>query len=412
MEKVRVTIPIKVKAKDGKDGQDGAPGAPGAQGETGLIWRVAEWEAGKVYHNDEDLTAEECHAKYGTYKRYIDVVVYPNEGRTAYGAAYECLETHTSTAANEPAVTGDSKLWKKDNTMAGIIAPFIIAKSAYFEGLTVGGIKMYDTKGNTIFNVSKDDGGNVTIECNKGNFNNIAVNNGTFNNITIQSGNIAGFKVSGDGLTNDPFTNDAYIIFRNDQMGAFAGIGGNVLPATSGARGVARFENHDDTDEWGLGVNYAALVSARGSRDNRALQIDGGAVSGFALKNTVISSSGTVNLTRYDYNVIAINDSDLTLVLPTMQLYDDGHVIRIKRLGNGALKLRMNNCYTYNGSSSRYSRPALIYDQDKTLTGTDTLDVASKCDAMELVWCRDIIRTIGNTSYYGLWIQYKFPRDW
>ena len=325
-------------------------------------------------------------------EQWKDVVMYNND-------YYSCKKSHTKTASNYPGSTTDRNngYWQLGDKIELVATKLLLAAYALVENLGVEAIEMKDSGGNVVFK-AKD--GTVTCKT------------GTFNNIAVQSGNIAGFKVSGDGLTNDPFTNDAYIIFRNDQMGAFAGIGGNILPATSGARGVARFENHDDTDEWGLGVNYAALVSARGSRDNRALQIDGGAVSGFALKNTVISSSGTVNLTRYDYNVIAINGSDLTLVLPTMQLYDDGHVIRIKRLGNGALKLRMNNCYTYNGSSSRYSRPALIYDQDKTLTGTDTLDVASKCDAMELVWCRDIIRTIGNTSYYGLWIQYKFPRDW
>lgn len=325
-------------------------------------------------------------------EQWKDVVMYNNN-------YYACIKSHTKTASNYPGSTTDRNngYWQLGDKIELVATKLLLAAYALVENLGVEAIEMKDSSGNVVFK-AKD--GTVTCKT------------GTFNNITVQSGNIAGFKVSGNGLTNDPFTNDAYIIFRNDRMGAFAGIGGNILPATSGARGVARFENHDDTNEWGLGVNYAALVSARGSRDNRALQIDGGAVSGFALKNTVISSSGTVNLTRYDYNVIAINDSDLTLVLPIMQLYDDGHVIRIKRLGNGALKLRMNYCYTYNGTSSRYSRPALIYNQDATLTGTNTLNFESKCDAMELVWCRDVIRTIGNTSYYGLWIQYKLPRDW
>lgn len=30
------------------------------------------------------------------------------------------------------------------------------------------------------------------------------------------SSKIAGFSVSGNGLTNTPFNNDAYVIFRND----------------------------------------------------------------------------------------------------------------------------------------------------------------------------------------------------
>lgn len=325
-------------------------------------------------------------------EQWIDVVLYNNN-------YYTCKKSHTKTASNYPGSTTDRNngYWQLGDKIQLVATKILLAAYALVENLGVEAIEMKDSSGNVVFK-AKD--GTVTCKT------------GTFNNITVQSGNIAGFKVSGNGLTNNPFTNDAYIIFRNDSMGAFAGIGGNILPATSGARGVARFENHDDTDEWGLGVNYAALVSARGSRDSRALQIDGGTVSGFALKNTVISSSGTKTLSRYDYNVVAINDSDLTLVLPTMQLYDDGHVIRIKRLGSGALKLKMGYCYTYNGTSSRYTMPALIYNQDQTLTGSSTLNFDGVCDAMELVWCRDIIRTVGSTKYYGVWVQYKLPRDW
>lgn len=99
---------------------------------------------------------------------------------------------------------------------------------------------------------------------------------------------IGGFVVGGNGLTNrdddGTFTNDAYIIFRNDPHKCFAGIGGNILPASSGARGVARFENYDESDWWGLGHNYALLVGARGAADNSAIAISGGYVSGLALK--------------------------------------------------------------------------------------------------------------------------------
>ncbi|UVX95929.1 MAG: Prophage endopeptidase tail [Bacteriophage sp.] len=81
---------------------------------------------------------------------------------------------------------------------------------------------------------------------------------------------IAGFSVSGNGLTNTPFDNDAYVIFRNDAHKCFAGIGGNVLPTSSGLRAVARFENEDTSDWWGLKRNIAALFSARNGRYNHA----------------------------------------------------------------------------------------------------------------------------------------------
>ena len=228
---------------------------------------------------------------------------------------------------------------------------------------------------------------------------------------------IAGFVVSGNGLTNRDsngnFTNDAYIIFRNDTHGCFAGIGGNILPASSGIRGVARFENHDTSDWWMLGANYALIVSAQGAKDNVAISMGGGCLSGLALKTTIIGNSVTSKtLTRSDTHVVCINDNDCTITLPTMNLYDDGHIIRIKWLG-GKVKIKLGYCYTYGSSgSSYYSRPCLIYDENSTLTGTNTLDDDVKNRSMDLVWVRDIQRTVSGTTYYGAWIQYKSPRAW
>ena len=84
------------------------------------------------------------------------------------------------------------------------------------------------------------------------------------------SSKIAGFSVSGNGLTNTPFNNDAYVIFRNDAHKCFAGIGGNVLPTSSGLRAVARFENEDTSDWWGLNRNIATLFTAKNGRYNHA----------------------------------------------------------------------------------------------------------------------------------------------
>lgn len=90
-------------------------------------------------------------------------------------------------------------------------------------------------------------------------------------NLTVTGNSkIAGFSVSGNGLTNTPFDNDAYIIFRNDLHNCFAGFGGNVLPASSGLRAVARFENEDTSDWWGLKRNIAALFYAKNGRYNHA----------------------------------------------------------------------------------------------------------------------------------------------
>lgn len=237
--------------------------------------------------------------------------------------------------------------------------------------------------------------------------------NNSFSVGTDGTTRIAGFTVSGNGLINSGFNNDAYVIFRNDTYNTFAGIGGNILPASTGLRAVARFENHDTTDQWGFAANYTMLVSAQGGRDNVAIGINGGSIYGFAMKNTIVGTSVTSKtLERSDYNVLAINTSECTLTLPTMQLYDDGHVIRIKRLGTGGLKIKLGYCYTWNGTSYRYTRPVLVYNQNSKLTGSNTLSVESVCDSFELVWCRDINYTIDDVAYYGAWIQYKLPREW
>ena len=241
----------------------------------------------------------------------------------------------------------------------------------------------------------------------------INATSGVFNNVEFQSGKVAGFSVEGNSIVNSGFDNDATVLFRNDTYKTFAGIGGNVLPASTGLRAVARFENHDTTDQWGFAANYAMLLSAQGGHDNVALGINGGSIYGMAMKNTIIGTSVTSKtLERSDYNVVAINTSECTLTLPTMQLYDDGHVIRIKRLGNGGLKIRSGYCYTWNGTSYRYTRPVIVYDRNSKLTGTNTISFESICDAFELVWCRDLNYTIDGTTYYGAWVQYKLPRDW
>lgn len=121
----------------------------------------------------------------------------------------------------------------------------------------------------------------------------------TITKISATTGTIAGFKIEGNGLTNDPFENDAYIIFRNDAKKAFAGIGGNVLPSSSGLRAVARFENDDDTDQWGLDANYAMILSAKNGTRNYAFAGSGngvlnGWIGGFRYQKVTLTKSDTI----------------------------------------------------------------------------------------------------------------------
>lgn len=118
--------------------------------------------------------------------------------------------------------------------------------------------------------------------------------------ITATSGQIGGFKIEGGGLTNSPFTNDAYVIFRNESHNCFAGIGGNVLPTSSGLRAVARFEN-EDTNDWfqsKFGYNIAMYISAKNAKYNFAFCGTGhgvlnGNVMGYGYQN-VTTTQGSI----------------------------------------------------------------------------------------------------------------------
>ena len=119
-------------------------------------------------------------------------------------------------------------------------------------------------------------------------------------NLTVTGNSkIAGFSVSGNGLTNTPFNNDAYVIFRNDAHKCFAGIGGNVLPTSSGLRAVARFENEDTSDWWGLGRNIAMFLSAKNGAYNHAFLGEGngtlnGWIDGYKYSKLTLSSANTI----------------------------------------------------------------------------------------------------------------------
>ena len=119
-------------------------------------------------------------------------------------------------------------------------------------------------------------------------------------NLTVTGNSkIAGFSVSGNGLTNTPFNNDAYVIFRNDAHKCFAGIGGNVLPTSSGLRAVAGFENEDTSDWWGLGRNIAMFLSAKNGAYNHAFLGEGngtlnGWIDGYKYSKFTLSAANTI----------------------------------------------------------------------------------------------------------------------
>lgn len=321
----------------GDPGQPGTPGTPGTPGIPGLIERTSEWATGVEFHNDENLTGG---------IRYIDLVTV-TDNTTGKFEIYQCRVTHTSTAANAP--SDKSAEWLKLNQMRPIYTPLIVAKNAVlrfsqtnrilitnskdkvqgcFGGvedetngypLWIGAITAADAK----FKVKY---GGQLVASEASITGTINATSGTFNNVTINSGKIAGFTIEGTSLTNSPWKNDASIIFRNDNKSCFAGIGGNILPASTGLRAVARFENEDKTNQWGLGSNYAMILSAKNGRYNYAFYGAGsgilnGSIVGYAFETIEANKANTcfgISPTKALKYIAIMSNKSATIGLPSL----------------------------------------------------------------------------------------------
>lgn len=241
----------------------------------------------------------------------------------------------------------------------------------------------------------------------------------TDGSMQASAGQIAGMKIEGEGLTNKGFDNDAYIILRNDSHKVFAGIGGNVLPASTGTRAVARFTNEESSKFFG-DVNYSVVCGAKGAVTNVALDMTlGGYVAGLRIKNAYMSSGGSTYATAkgIDKNVHSVVLAGAGYYgLPKMEKWDDGYVILVKRAtDSGAVHLCTGVSVTVDPitAKDRTATSFLYYDRG---SGTTDLEIKSSGDAMMLVYHRDMSFTVTVNKkkivYYGCWIQYKCPRDW
>lgn len=223
------------------------------------------------------------------------------------------------------------------------------------------------------------------------------------------AGKIAGMKISGDGLTDEGFDNDAYIVLRNDTHKVFAGIGGNVLPASTGARAVARFTNEESSKFFG-DVNYSVVCGAKGAVTNVALDMTlGGYITGLRIKTARLSSGGS----SYGSPVAIPKGTNSVILggsgyyqLPSMSKEDDGYVVFIKNDYDGAVHLRSNTSVT---SKGLIRTSFILYNKG---SNTTDLVIDSRGDAMIFVYHRDVNIAGEENTKVGCWTQYKCPRDW
>ena len=116
----------------------------------------------------------------GAGETWQDVVIYGDQH-------YVCKKSHTKTASNYPGSTtaNNHGYWQQGDHIDLVAPKILLATYALVKNLGVEAIDMKDANGNVLFQAK--DG---TVQC----------RTGVFNDITVQSGQIAGFKISGNGL--------------------------------------------------------------------------------------------------------------------------------------------------------------------------------------------------------------------
>lgn len=396
------------------------------RGIPGLIERTSEWSAGTDYHNDESLTGG---------IRYLDIVTV-TDNTTGNFTMYQCRVTHTSTTANAPN-GADSNEWLKLNQMRPIYTPLIVAKNAVLRFAQTNRILITNSKQQVqgCFGGVEDENngyplwiGGATAAASKFKVKyggqleaseasitgKINATSGIFNNVSINSGTIGGFTISGNGLTNEKsFDDDAYIILRNDNAGAFAGIGGNLLPASSGSlRAVARFEN-ENKSKWfkydNMGQNYAMILSAKNADRNIALSIFGGYIEGFALKTTIITNDD-YSVSRTEHVVSFISDKNhtdwVTFRLPDMQWYDEGHFVMLSMESVGTYQFRVKPGYSYGKDGTRHETYIFWHGRKYTISNFDT-DYFTAYGSVIMVYNPRWKLVSGNAVMSeGIWLAY------
>ena len=239
-------------------------------GLTGCHERVFEvFTPGQTYYNEEEDFKEGI--------RYVDFYAKEDSSEASGYKVYMCRETHVaaSTFAN------DISHWDAvDVNAASAFFKYLIAKNANIKMLSSAQIIISDANNTVVAGLANNTvplwiGGSVPDSApfrvtRAGKL--YATGAEISGKITATSGRIAGFSISGNGLTNSDdngnFSNDAYIILRNDTHKSFVGIGPNVLPVYASGRALGRFEIEDQQDWFGSGYNIALLLSAKNATYN------------------------------------------------------------------------------------------------------------------------------------------------
>lgn len=380
----------------GEQGGPGGSGPTGPRGTKGPIQRTHDgFETGSYDYSDGSKDTD----------KFIDIVVKD-------GQVYYCSLSYTSSS---PSVTDGH--WTQGSNFDLVATKLLLAENATIKmansqqinieagGNIWGSFRYAATDDDYALWLGAPDGAYAPFSVKRSGFAKMTDADIT-GKITATSGQIAGMKISGLGLTNAGFDNDAYIILRNDSYNTFAGIGYHVAAYESGVNAVAHFSNGETKDSGEK--NYAMVVNAYGADDNIAIGISGGYIEGLRVKTGMLTAGGAssnspVKILKGIHSIMVTGAGYYQL--PAMEKNDDGYVLFVKNEYDGSI-----NIVTSSGINRKGEKKDtfILFDRgDKTTN----LTVDSRGDAMVFVYHRDVVQE-GYNFRGGCWVQYKCPRDW
>ena len=326
-----LTVAPTVQGNDGKNGES----VTGARGPIPRTHGAPETKSYKYLSGDKD-------------EDYVDLVYYN-------GAWYRCISTYTAT---NPKPSSDSTHWEQSATTGWtfMATDLLLADNAQIKMGSSQRIDIVDDNSNVVGSFRRPSGSSSSsasqYDSGKwglwlGGSNNAAsapfrvdtsgnmyaTNANISGTINATAGQIAGMKISGKGLTNEGFNNEAYVILRDDTKGEFVGIGPSIQATGTSSEIVGRFEIKK-SDTTVLSHNIGLYAEASGARENSAIYTGKGAFKGLRLP----VSSGSVTAGAYGSDFVTVG-SGQEVTLSTPGDANKGAVVIIMPTSSGDFKI-------------------------------------------------------------------------
>ena len=140
--------------------------------------------------------------------------------------------------------------------------------------------------------------------------------------IHLGAGRVAGFRITGESLTNEGFENNARIMFRNNAKGLIAALGGSLGSMVDVERFVGWFENNEER----MGAadrNTALKLRASGAAVNDAFNGEGngvldGMVCGWKANVVRVGDGTAIDYSKGNYVLATCYPGGDGLLLPTL----------------------------------------------------------------------------------------------